>query len=308
MDELSIREQLVNLMARKSYSQARVAQALGVSISMLSLYLSEKYTGNIKKLEKDIKSFIEKELEREKNPRRDIPFVPTNTARKVMEIARLCHLDSEICVLIGNAGSGKTMAVRQYAVLNPDVIHIEADLGYTAKVLFTEICKKLNLSTEGSIHDMFDAAKEKLSGSGRAIFVDEAEQLPYKALELLRRLNDKAGVGILLVGLPRLLINLRGKKGEFAQLYSRVAMIVSLNLEHAINPKSEKELLEADVKLIVESLIPSANGLSKKFFEHCGQNMRLLAMMLKRAIRLADVNNCPINEDIIERVSTMVIK
>ena len=53
---------------------------------------------------------------------------------------------------------------------------------------------------------------DKLKSSGRLIIVDEAEHLPYTSLELLRRIYDKAEVGILLVGMPRLMKNLKGDK------------------------------------------------------------------------------------------------
>lgn len=62
----------------------------------------------------------------------------------------------------------------------------------------------------------------ELRDSGRLLMVDEAELLLYRALEVLRRLHDKAGIGIVLAGMPRLLINLKGRRGEFAQLLPAV--------------------------------------------------------------------------------------
>ncbi|CRL44634.1 hypothetical protein SGGMMB4_01839 [Sodalis glossinidius str. 'morsitans'] len=52
------------------------------------------------------------------------------------------------------------------------------------------------------------------------VLVDEAELLPYRALEVLRRIHDSFGVAIVLAGMPRLLLNLKGSRGEYAQLYS----------------------------------------------------------------------------------------
>lgn len=49
---------------------------------------------------------------------------------------------------------------------------------------------------------MFSDIVDKLKSSGRLIIIDEAEHLPYKSLELVRRIYDKANVGILLVGMP----------------------------------------------------------------------------------------------------------
>ena len=61
---------------------------------------------------------------------------------------------------------------------------------------------------------MVSGIVKKLKGSGRMIIIDEAEHLPYKALELLRRVHDKAGMGVLLVGLPRLIHKIMEGRGE----------------------------------------------------------------------------------------------
>jgi DNA transposition AAA+ family ATPase len=76
---------------------------------------------------------------------------------------------------------------------------------------------------------MFLDIIDKLKSSGRLNIIDEAEPLPYKSLELLRRIYDKAQVGILLVGMPRLIMNLKGEKRQYAQLYSRVGIATRLN-------------------------------------------------------------------------------
>ena len=79
------------------------------------------------------------------------------------------------------------------------------------------------------------------------IIIDEAEHLPYKALELLRRIHDKAGVGVLLVGLPRLIHKIMEGRGEYQQLYSRIEVYTLL---HKLHP--------SDTKRIVESVIQSS--------------------------------------------------
>ena len=56
----------------------------------------------------------------------------------------------------------------------------------------------------------------------RLLIVDEAENLPYRALEITRRIHDKTGVGVLLIGRSILLENLKGYNNQYDQLYSRV--------------------------------------------------------------------------------------
>ncbi|NHX33649.1 AAA family ATPase, partial [Escherichia coli] len=93
-----------------------------------------------------------------------------------------------------DAGMGKTMIIRQYAKENLNAVLIEADPGYTARVVLEELCNKLGLSKRGNMHELSESIIQNLRDSGRIILVDEAENLPYRALETLRRIHDKSGV------------------------------------------------------------------------------------------------------------------
>jgi DNA transposition AAA+ family ATPase len=211
-------------------------------------------------------------------------------------VARICHLDREIGVCYGAAGLGKTEAVKEYAKRNQDVILIEVDLGHTAKALFSELHRVLGMEGFGTVHSMFNDVVEKLKDSGRLIIVDEAEHLPYKALELLRRVYDKAGVGIMLVGMPRLLSNLRGRRGEYAQLYSRVGIAARL-----------EGLSIGDTQMIVDSVIPSANGLSRAFHSASLGNTRTLSKLIARSLRVAELNSTNLSPQVIKETANLLI-
>jgi DNA transposition AAA+ family ATPase len=291
-----IRQDLKTLMEERGLSQAVVARALGLSVATLSQWLSGSYRGNVSKIDGDVKGFLQRQKERLKFRKKEIDFVMTTTATRLFEVARICHLDGEIGVAYGEAGIGKTIAAKEYSAKNSDVIFIEADLGYTARALFTDLHRRVGLDGSGTVHDMFNDVVSKLSGSGRLIVIDEAEHLPYRALELLRRIYDKAGVGILLVGMPRLVFNLRGKKGEYAQLYSRVGIAANL-----------QRLQAQDAEAIVRSVIPESNGLWKEFLRESGGNSRRMTMLIVRSVRLAEVNESPITPEIVKLAAQMLI-
>jgi len=269
---------LKTIMETQDISQNDLSRALGISAAALSQWMAGKYKGSVAKIEDAVKAFIDREREKTKTPKKTIPFVMTSISKKIFELARVCHLEGEIGVCYGEAGIGKTVTAKEYLSRNSDVIFIEADLGYTAKVLFTEIHKKLGLIGRGLIHEMFDQVVEKLKGSGRLIVIDEAEHLPYRALELLRRVYDKAGVGIMLIGMPRLIHNLRGKRGEYAQLYSRVGLAGKLD-----------PLKSQDTEMIV-SAMKLDTRLSPAYHSECHGNTRVLSKLLVRSIRLARIN------------------
>ena len=123
---------------------------------------------------------------------------------------------------------GKTSSLREYCKQAPDALMIETDPTYTAKVMLQKLAAMLGAEGKGSLNELMDAVVGRLKDSGRIILVDEAENLPLRALECLRRVHDKTSCGLVLAGMPRLLVNLRGKNGELKQLYSRMAFKLDL--------------------------------------------------------------------------------
>ncbi len=297
MNQEQVRADLSAMMEQQKVSLNAISKAVGISTSAISQWLAGKYAGDSAKVAEAGSQFLQRQRERKQRPKRTIRFAITSAVRKYWEAAKLCHLDGEIGIVSGDAGLGKTEAASEYARRNSDVILIEVDLGYTAKVLFKELHRKLGMNGIGDISDLKDDVIKKLRNSGRLIIVDEAEHLPYRALELLRRLNDKAGVGLLLTGMPRLINNLRGKKGEFAQLYSRVGVHVRL-----------LPLTQHDADEIVKSLLPDASAsVCKAYYEASTGNTRVLAKLLMRSLRVAEINSAKITPELVHETVKMLI-
>lgn len=271
-----------------------VARSLDLSPTTLHLWLNDKYKGNVGKINKAVEQYMERELLREENV--NIPFVETSVAQDIFEIANTCHVESEIGVCCGCAGVGKTYAVKMYALEHSDVILIETDFGYTPKVLFSEIHKTLGFEGTGALHNMVIDIVDKLKNSGRLIIVDEAENLPYRALELLRRIYDKARVGILLVGMPKLLKNLQGDKGQYTQLYSRVGVLAEL-----------QPIADNDIVAITSKVTPNSVSIYPKLSAFCGGNTRVLTKLLVRASRIAKLNNTTIDEDVLNAALSQLL-
>ena len=271
-----------------------VARSLDLSPTTLHLWLNDKYKGNVGKINKAVEQYMERELLREENV--NIPFVETSVAQDIFEIANTCHVEGEIGVCCGCAGVGKTYAVKMYALEHSDVILIETDFGYTPKVLFSEIHKTLGFEGTGALHNMVIDIVDKLKNSGRLIIVDEAENLPYRALELLRRIYDKARVGILLVGMPKLLKNLQGDKGQYTQLYSRVGVLAEL-----------QPIADNDIVAITSKVTPNSVSIYPKLSAFCGGNTRVLTKLLVRASRIAKLNNTAIDEDVLNAALSQLL-
>jgi DNA transposition AAA+ family ATPase len=291
-----LRDSLKQFMEEEKVSLNGISRSLGISASALSQWISKTYPGNTTKIDEAVESFLKRQKDPFKTPKKPIKFVITKAAQQTGEVATICHQDGEVGVVYAEAGYGKTEAIKYYAKRNPDVILIEADLGYSARMLFSDIHKRLGYDGRGVIHEMLEDCVARLKNSERLIIVDEAENLPYRALELLRRVHDKAGIGILLVGMPRLIANLRGKRGEFAQLYSRVGVAAKLDA-----------LTEDDTKSIVDTVLTGTNGLWHVFHVASRGNARTLRKLLNRSVRIAKINGAPISEEVIKMATETLI-
>jgi len=275
MLQMDIRFNLKDLMEFKNISIGYVSAATGIAKSTISMWLNDNYKGDNGKIADKINNFIQREKERINN---DLPFVEISNTKYVFEIARLCHVQGRIGVCIGEAGLGKTFSVKKYAKQYMDAILIESDSGYTEKSLLKEIHRRLALSGKGSVYDLMGEVVNKLNQSGRLLIIDEAENLPYKALEITRRIHDKTGIGILLVGRNILLQNLTGKNYQYDQLYSRVKF-----------PKVLSKLSVQDVVKILES-IGQNSDLAETYLYFSNGNTRKLEHLISHSISVAKRN------------------
>lgn len=296
-----LKEKVEAWMKEKGVSQSALATRLGMSAAAVSLWLHGKYAGDLPALEEKLEKLLELEEERDKGgllqPEK---FVPTTGARKYLEAARLAHRDGSIRVCYGDAGLGKTWAGREYARQNPGTIFIEASADFSPRVLLQEILMALGREGRGTNHAMRREICDVLRGSKRLLIVDEAENLPYKSLEILRRIYDECEIGILLAGMPRLLANLKGKRGDFKQLYSRIAGVFCLD-----------KLSEDDVRLILEARLGQGQVEQKAtttFHLQANANGRTLKFLLGETARLCQLNNRTISPVIIEKAASLLLR
>ncbi|USS95239.1 AAA family ATPase [Serratia symbiotica] len=201
------------------------------------------------------------------------------------------------------------MVLRQYASSYKDVILIEADLDYTTKVLLQELCDRLGVNKRGNIHDLTENSITALHDTGWLVLIDEAELLPYRALEAMRRIHDRAGAGVVLAGMPRLLLNLKGRRGEYAQLYSRVGMAIDLDREKARHDRT-------DFDRILVSLLPTNDDesnikmlpeLADAFYKASKGNYRRLFKLARGVVRASGIGDQGISVALIEEYSSMLI-
>lgn len=289
-------QELRALMDSKGYQQKQVAQLLGVSVATVSLYLKGEYNGNVSDIDRKVEELIERDKAKVVEAKYNTAFVPTLAARRGMEVMQFAHIEGEINVIYGSAGLGKTQMLKEYERRNSSAVLIEVDPSCTPKVLLRKIAEAVGANARGVNNELLDSIVSKLKGSERLLMIDEAELLSTRSLEFIRRIHDLTGVGVVLAGMPRLLINLKGKNNELAQLYSRVGFACDLG----------NALSEEDLGLLAESAL-GTNEFNAPLIKACHGNARRLSKLMRGVVRSSEINQTPISKELVEQYSKMLI-
>lgn len=293
---MTLQEQLQDYLKKTGISAASVARDIGYSQSAVSQWLGGKYQGNITDLETAVQGYLSLQSEKTALKAIDISFVPTINARMAFGMLRRAQIDHKIVLITSESGYGKTESVKEYAKRTPNAILIETDSTFSSKILISWLHKKLGYSGHGTKYSMMQELITALNDSNRLIIIDEADRLGYESLELLRRLHDKTRIGMALVGAPVLVENIRGSKGEFAQLYTRISGHAQL-----------KPLILDDAAQIINEYIPKLTDDScKAYYSFCQRCCRTLYMLVYTSIRVSEENNIPITPALIEKCAGML--
>ncbi len=203
-------------------SQSAIARELGVSAAAISSFLSGSYKAPhtlIPKIEALLSNAESKSLA-PKAP----GFALTGISKRVMDAIEYCHLQGKIGVIYGDAGIGKTMAIREYVRENPMSIYITISPAFATMSGVNDLLSEAVGVREKNSRRIYMELISRLKDSGRVIIIDEAQHLTKKTLEHLRSIADESGVGVCLVGNEEVYTRLKGSgKADFAQIFSRIA-------------------------------------------------------------------------------------
>lgn len=282
----------------KRISQSKAAGALGYSPGVISAYKSRSYQGSLESLEAKIAAWLKREARRLE--RIDIPISETAVINQVRRAASIAQDEADIAVIVGDAGTGKTTALRRYAAESHSAFMVEVDPAYTKNVLIHEIARSIGVEVKGSITVVIARIIEALKERDALLIIDEADYLSDSALELVRRIiNDKAATGVCLVGLPRLEYKLRNLRNDHEQLASRVGVLLKVS-----------SMKRADAAMILDS---AWKGLKKNvvdaFVRASGRSVRTLTKLMGRVHQVMALNRMDVpDEDVIEAAGELLMR
>lgn len=224
----ALRAEVRQLLSSSGLSQQAAARDAEIAGATFSAWLTGKYAGDNQRVARDVRRWLASREERRKAaaamPTRP-GFVVTPTSERIVAVLQYAQAAPDISVLVGGAGIGKTTTLTQYHQQTPNTwlaTMTPATSGVTP--MMREICIEMGLP-EKNVAELPRLIERKARGTGGLIIVDEAQHLSRPALEQLRSIHDRAGIGIVLAGNPSVLGRLEGdRKAEFAQLFSRIGM------------------------------------------------------------------------------------
>ncbi|EHA1112475.1 AAA family ATPase, partial [Campylobacter jejuni] len=151
--------QLVELtkkfLSTQNISQNNLSDRLGINKSYMVGYMKEgssyKYASKVEPLlEKYIKSFVEEKSVKELQT----PFIATKDAKAINVTIESAMSNREMGVIIGEAGTGKSRAIKEYAAKNGTrVVLFEATTETSKRMLLVGLENKLNVCFKGSLDD-----------------------------------------------------------------------------------------------------------------------------------------------------------
>lgn len=218
----------------------------------------------------------------QRNSIHDVPFVKTSVSDIAFACCQRARRYRSFAILTGFVGTGKTRSLKEYAAQNDNTLLIEADPGMAVASLLDELVHKAGCSmvkSSSNQHTKFKAILDELTGTDSLIIIDEAETLTPKALHYLRRIRDKAGVGIVLAGTEALSALIKPEHGEFDQIRSRVNFWP--NTAHGI----KREDADAIISIAFSDVGEVDDAISNRLWQYCKGSMRMLVEELIPAIR-----------------------
>ncbi|MGA7438613.1 MAG: AAA family ATPase [Luteibacter sp.] len=227
--DAALREQFRNLLAGdRRLSQATLAKEVGISATTLNQWLNGKYLGDNEGIEVKLRIWIDADAQRRESSSQmpEAPsFVATPTAMRVLGALSYAKIASDIAVIYGGAGLGKSSACKQFREQMPNV-WIATMAPSTAGVVtaLEQICDDLGLTPGGGARRMSRAIAKRVRDTRGLLIIDEAQHLSVPALDEIRSIHDATEIGVALVGNDGVFARMAGGRNaqQLDRLYSRV--------------------------------------------------------------------------------------
>ncbi|KAA0257190.1 ATP-binding protein [Deferribacter autotrophicus] len=256
---------LAQVMDRFGLTVADVAKITGHSQPTISQLKAGNYNGKNGKEQEVLNILAESGymLEPKKIVVRSDVFITTKNVKRFNELcdemfSEEADLTSSIGVVIGRAGRGKTKAARHYCINKPEAVYVQFLDGFSLVDVAREIAYELGGVRPRGFRACLDVIEESTIAYRKIAIIDEADKMPKKYFEMIRGLNERCNMPIVLVGeesLKRILDSERRLKSRTR----RVVAFEPISVEDVFVYYEKALGLSLDVS-IVKKLHKKASG------------------------------------------------
>ncbi|MGX2951644.1 AAA family ATPase [Ursidibacter sp. B-7004-1] len=302
---MTLIEQIKQHLTETGYTQARIAKEAGLNSGALSAYLSGNYKGNLEDIEAKMVAYFERLAYKLQEYVEAPSFIETRTATQIFNTLRFAQNANVLALIHGASGVGKTQAAREFRrrYNNVWVVTASPSRSSLSEMLY-EIALEVGISDaprrKGTLARLIT---RKIKDTAGLLIVDEADHLPYEALEELRLLQEEitnesrigAGVGLVLIGNDKVYTRMKGginPTHEYGRLWSRNAKRTSI-----------QKTKQADTKAVAEAWGLGDNQEALDVMQRItetGGGLRILTHTLRLAAIVAKDRNIPLNVELIQ--------
>lgn len=217
---------------------AQVAKEIGLATATLSQFRNSSYKGNCEKIARVLNDWMERHARKR---RAELPadYVTTRVAEEIKKIVDVACTTCSMAAIVAPSGCGKSMVLKVLAEKYRGR-YIYCTEHMSSGPFVRKIAAESDVTVAGRRRaraELLDAIIEKLAGTNRPLFLDEAHQLPRDAFPTIRAIHDQAQVPIIMAGADEILQSINDRTQGHGQFASRC---YAYNLmEHVANVEDD---------------------------------------------------------------------
>ena len=207
-------------------SQTKASKILGFSTSTISTLRKGTYDGNVDVVINKLAEYFGIKEEQLK-AYSEIEYADTSISHEIYSIIRVCQVKGGFAIACGDAGIGKTKAIKQYLKDNPNnSILITINPCFTSvKSVLSKLALSIGAVPEKSKDALWLSVANRLR-DGMVLIFDEAQHLTLQTIEVLRSFSDYFAdkgqtLGIIFIGNIETIGRVGNKKAEYSQIVNR---------------------------------------------------------------------------------------